>query len=230
MRDPCSIQNMWNTLWNDSRGYASEYLRRTTSFKKIELIRIVNELDFSPGERLLDAGCGNGHTAMLMAQLFGLECYAADISMDALQDAIEYRDQNGFVVNFVCSDVRTLPFPDATFEYVLSFGVIEHFSDPCVPAQEVYRVLRSGGWALFVQPNKFSEAPISRLILEALGKWQFGSQVEFTPFQMKQILKKAGFRKTHLFVNDLGRGTFLGRFLKHLFPSWGWYIFCLGRK
>jgi ubiquinone/menaquinone biosynthesis C-methylase UbiE len=230
MKDSCSIQNMWNTLWNDSNGYASEYLRRTVSFRKIELIRIANGLDFSPGELLLDAGCGNGHAVMLMAQLFGLECYAVDISTDALQDATTYCGQNGLAVNFVCSDVRTLPFLDATFEYVLSFGVIEHFSDPGLPVREIYRVLRPGGWALFVQPNKFSEAPISRLVLKALGKWRFGSQVEFTPSQMKQILREAEFREIRLFVDDLGRGTFLGGLLKHVSPQWGWYIFCLGRK
>lgn len=216
----------WDNLWTDHKHYAVEYTRRVVTFKKIELIRLKTGLDFSSSNQLLlDAGCGNGHSVSLVSQLFGLQCYGVDIVEKVLPDA-------STSVKYTVADVRELPFAQDTFDYVLSFGVVEHFKDTGRAVAETYRVLRPGGWALFVQPNRFSLCPPSRLLLQAIGKWRFGYQVEFTPAQMVEFLKQAGFGKIVLFTDDVERSLCppLDKLIRRFFPQWGWYIFCLGRK
>ncbi|HVI33733.1 class I SAM-dependent methyltransferase [Phenylobacterium sp.] len=48
-----------------------------------------------------------------------------------------------------------LPFPDATFDVVLSDWVLEHVEDPASFAREVERVLKPGGWFCARTPNRF---------------------------------------------------------------------------
>ena len=50
-----------------------------------------------------------------------------------------------------------LPFPDASFDAVLSLGVLEHVSDPDGSIEEIQRVLRPGGrFYVYKLPNRFS--------------------------------------------------------------------------
>lgn len=218
--------NNWNRLWANTPGYTSQYARRVTTFKKMELIRTEGKINLSGKEKLLlDAGCGNGHSVALVSRLYGLKCYGIDIASKALH-------QVDGDVKVAVADVREFPFAENTFDYILSFGVIEHFESPEQAVAETYRILRPGGWAFFVQPNKFSSAPISRKLLQIQGKWKFGHQVEFTPGEMKRFLKRTGFSKCVLFTHNVERDVFpfFNKIIKRFFWQWGWYIFCLGRK
>lgn len=49
-----------------------------------------------------------------------------------------------------------LPFPDATFDVVVSFDVFEHIPDSDAHLREVRRVLRPGGTYLLQTPNKWT--------------------------------------------------------------------------
>jgi SAM-dependent methyltransferase len=49
-----------------------------------------------------------------------------------------------------------LPFPDASFDMIVSFAVLEHIADPAFCARELERVLKPGGWLCCWTPNKWS--------------------------------------------------------------------------
>jgi SAM-dependent methyltransferase len=97
-----------------------------------------------PPGRLLDLGCGVGHSYHLLAPR---ETVGLDISADAL--AGQERET-------VEADMREIPFPDGEFASVLSNQSVEHVPDPERVVAEVHRVLQPGGVALFVTPNRLT--------------------------------------------------------------------------
>jgi SAM-dependent methyltransferase len=96
-----------------------------------------------PG-RVLDLGCGVGHSFHLLAPR---ETVGADIDPDSLE---------GQERETVVADMRELPFPASSFESVFSAQSLEHVPDPERVLAEVARVLRRDGTAMFVTPNRLT--------------------------------------------------------------------------
>jgi SAM-dependent methyltransferase len=57
-------------------------------------------------------------------------------------------------VTFVQGDATDLPFPDASFDLVTMFDLLEHVPDDAAVAREALRVLRPGGWILVSTPDR----------------------------------------------------------------------------
>jgi SAM-dependent methyltransferase len=96
-----------------------------------------------PG-RVLDLGCGTGHS---YRELAPRETVGVDIAAEVLA---------GHDRDTVVADMRSLPFPDASFSSVFSVHSIEHVPDPERVIAEVRRVLVPGGRAIFVTPNRLT--------------------------------------------------------------------------
>ncbi len=71
----------------------------------------------------------------------------------------------GLEGTFVHGDGETLPFDDASFDVVYSWGVIHHSLDPPAVAREIHRVLRPGGQILAMvyhaRGRRMRDRPIS---------------------------------------------------------------------
>lgn len=82
--------------------------------------------------------------------------------------------------NTVRADALALPFPDATFELVLSQAVVEHVTEPHTYADEIVRVLRPGGHVYvegaFLQP--IHQAPRHFFNVTAFGLAHLFSRLE----------------------------------------------------
>jgi SAM-dependent methyltransferase len=94
----------------------------------------------SPGARLLDVGCGTGHHLARYRRL-GFEVAGVDGSAEML--ALARAANPGVPLQRV--DLQRLPFPDATFDVVLSIEVLRYLPDPALALREMARVLRPGG-------------------------------------------------------------------------------------
>jgi ubiquinone/menaquinone biosynthesis C-methylase UbiE len=95
------------------------------------------------GLRLLDVGCGTGH------HLAGLRARGFDASgVDGSQEMLARARQMNPGVDLRTSDVDALPFPDASFDYVVCIEVLRYLPDPNACIREMARVLRPGGVAL----------------------------------------------------------------------------------
>tara|TARA_R110002049_G_scaffold696_6_gene4278 strand:+ start:9554 stop:10225 length:672 start_codon:yes stop_codon:yes gene_type:complete len=56
----------------------------------------------------------------------------------------------------VKADICALPFPDNSFDVIFCNHVLEHIPDDTKAMQELYRVLRPGGWGIFQIPQDLS--------------------------------------------------------------------------
>ncbi|MDQ3556902.1 MAG: methyltransferase domain-containing protein [Gemmatimonadota bacterium] len=65
-------------------------------------------------------------------------------------------------VRFVCGDATDLEFPDARFDVVTMFDLLEHVPDDAAAVREAFRVLRPGGWLLVSTPNENWRFPFYR--------------------------------------------------------------------
>jgi SAM-dependent methyltransferase len=102
----------------------------------------------SPGERVLDLGSGAGTDSLVAAQMVGPDGSVTGIDMTpemlakARSAATAMRAGN---VEFVESEAEHLPFADASFDVVISNGVIDLIPDKDAVFAELHRVLVPGG-------------------------------------------------------------------------------------
>jgi SAM-dependent methyltransferase len=98
---------------------------------------------------LLDAGCGTGRHALFMAEQ-GYQVSALDYSAIAIDDLRHAAQRAGRSITTAVESVDRLPFADASFDGVLSFGVLYYLSPQGFrqSLHEILRVLKPGGQAL----------------------------------------------------------------------------------
>ncbi len=102
----------------------------------------------APGERVLDLGSGAGTDSLVAAQMVGEEGHVTGIDMtpEMLAKARAATAEMGAAnVEFVESEAERLPFPDASFDVVISNGVIDLIPDKDAVFAELFRVLTPGG-------------------------------------------------------------------------------------
>ncbi len=93
------------------------------------------------GERVLEIGCGSGCDLLQFAK-HGAIATGIDRTPKHLELA---RQRVGNLATVTEADARRLPFPDASFDYVYSHGVVHHSDEPEKIVAEIFRVLRAGG-------------------------------------------------------------------------------------
>ena len=102
----------------------------------------------SPGERVLDLGSGAGTDSLVAAQMVGPGGRVTGIDMTPEMVAKARAAATALGVDnveFVEGEAEHLPFPDASFDVVVSNGVIDLVPDKDAVFAELYRVLAPGG-------------------------------------------------------------------------------------
>jgi SAM-dependent methyltransferase len=102
----------------------------------------------SPGERVLDLGSGAGTDSLVAAQMVGEQGRVTGIDMtpEMLAKARGAATAMGVGnVEFLEGEAERLPFPDASFDVVVSNGVIDLIPDKDAVFAELFRVLTPGG-------------------------------------------------------------------------------------
>ena len=133
--------------------YAQENIRRAAVIRNH--LKFIGKM--SP---FLEIGANAGHTSYLLANDFGAEGFALDISSDALRYGITLMDRWGLSRAPVrlAGDAINLPFKDGSLRVVLAFQMLSQFMKMEHVFLEVKRVLAPGG--IFV----FAEEPLLRLL------------------------------------------------------------------
>lgn len=105
------------------------------------------------GASVLDAGCGEGYGADLLAGS-AREITGIDLEEPVLARAGARYPQ----VRFVRGDLEAMPF-ERRFEAVVTLQVIEHLPHPAAFLAECRRVLRPGGLLIVATPNRLTFSP-----------------------------------------------------------------------
>lgn len=124
-------------------------LRRLADLTGGLKVRIRALLDLSPGDAVLDVGCGLGLDATAMARSVCPGGWIAGIDYDPLM----IRDACGrpsgsaspVTIRYVVADAARIPYRDAVFDRCYSERVLQHTSDPCAVITEMVRVTKRGG-------------------------------------------------------------------------------------
>jgi arsenite methyltransferase len=135
----------------DHLGYPGELLDAIPAEALASFAGVGHHLDLAalqPGQAVLDLGSGSGTDVFCAAVLVGESGHVVgvDITDEQLDKAAQLRDREGFSqVELVQARIEELPFDDASFDAVLSNGVINLSPAKGRVFAEAARVLRPGG-------------------------------------------------------------------------------------
>lgn len=139
-------------------SWASHYdlLVKLLSFGRENALRsrTIRQAAISRGEVVLDVGCGTGTLTLLARTQTGAagKVHGIDASPEMIAVARQKSVQQKSDVDFQVGVIEALPFPDGTFDVVLS-SLMFHHLPPDLKQRglaEIYRVLKPGGRLIVV--------------------------------------------------------------------------------
>jgi len=180
--------------WLDLHFYAVE--KEYTAMLKSTPIKM--------GDKILDAGCGNGRFTQKISELVGEDGFVAslDLAPENLSEALRNIRQNHCpcLVVPVRGNVSNLPFDDNVFDGVWCSAVTQFLSevDFIKTVSEMKRVVRPGG---FVAIKEFDGTLFYFSPFEPTLFWKSADLMDdqkkknflIRPIQMKSILEDSGF-------------------------------------
>lgn len=169
---------------------------------RLEKELVFSLMDVKPGKTSLDVGCGTGNYTIELAKR-GLKTTGIDSSEEMLALAEEKARRKGLEITFQRADAMNLPFPESSFEMVISTGLLCFLVEPETALIEMHRVLKPGGRLVIGTLNKRSPWALFRRI-KGMFKETIYNQARFiSPAELEGLIKKAGFEvresKTCLF-------------------------------
>jgi ubiquinone/menaquinone biosynthesis C-methylase UbiE len=164
-----------------------------TLVKKYETELILDLLKPSPGETILDAGCGTGvFTLDILAS--GAHVIGMDISLPMLrrtgQKARKYPFQQ------VLADISSSPFSENVFDKVVSITALEFIKDPKAAITEIFRVTKRGGIVVVSTLNSLSPWATRRKAEARKGHALFQKAIFRSPNELCSMAPLDGIIKT----------------------------------
>ena len=165
-------------------GWSEAGLRRRVA----AFSALLPDLGLPERARALELGCGGGTYVRLLAGL-GCRTVGLDYSVPSLQRAVA-ADRGGEGM-YLAGEAYGLPFPTATFDLVVSIGVLQALSDPSRAITEMSRVLRPGGVLVVEALNARAAAAVARRVVARLRGWHTRVRT-YAPSHVRRWLTGAG--------------------------------------
>jgi SAM-dependent methyltransferase len=132
------LKSRLKAVWESGDyGVFAQYLEKGA-------IEFFDRLEIRPGTRLLDVACGAGQLAIPAARR-GIQVTALDLAANLVRQARARAAENGLMIQVDEGDAEQLPYPNASFDVVMSLIGSMFAPRPELVASEMIRVCRSGG-------------------------------------------------------------------------------------
>ncbi len=166
--------------------------------------RIIRGLGIKAGSRVLDAGCGTGLIIPWLLESVGERGHVTALDI-AERMLVLARDKfSAPNLEFVHADIADTPFLDRSFDQVVCHNCFPHVADKRGAAEEMFRILKPGGWATVCHNE-------SREEVNALHRFMGGEVgLDMLPGidEMEELFEAAGF--ADISVHD-GKDMFILR-------------------
>ena len=145
--------------------YNPEVLRKLPKNVQASYCGVGNPFSLGPvnkGETVLDVGCGAGVDTLVAAIMVGTKGRATgmDLVPEMLKRARKNLKRTTLKnVTFQEGSMEQLPFPEGTFDVVISNGAFNLIPEKTKALREVFRVLKSSGRFLFADQILMGEMP-----------------------------------------------------------------------
>jgi len=109
---------------------------------------LIQKCQITKGTKILDVGCGVGQTATYIASKIGANVTGIDINPNMIQRSKERAKKEGVtnLTTFKEADAQELPFPDNTYDAVITESVTAFPHDKQKAVNEYARVTKPGGY------------------------------------------------------------------------------------
>jgi ubiquinone/menaquinone biosynthesis C-methylase UbiE len=154
--------------------------------------------------RVLDIGTGSGRLAIELAKArdCDFEIIGLDVSENMLKKARENARQAGVEnkINFVLGNASALPFPEKSFDLVMSYASLHHWFQPVQVFNEAYRVTRPQGRMIIRDNQRAYDNPFWAVFIWTLSRfmnkrhrdnWPKAIMASYTVAEVRAILKKS---------------------------------------
>ena len=156
-------------------------------------LEMVDRCQVTSDSYVLDVGCGVGVTTCYLAKSIGCKVVGVDINSKMVQRGNERAEREKLtdLVEFRTADAQELPFPDETFNVVLTESVTAFPEDKALAVREYTRVTIPGGY-IGLNESTWLKTPVPPEIL-AWATQDLGASVKpLRPEQWTALLEGAG--------------------------------------
>ena len=177
-------------------GYRHTYRELWRSLKNADILP-----HWQDNLTICDCGIGTADFSLAFAQTINptIQITGVDISSEMLKIAHQQLSQANIRHQICQSDVNMLPFPDHSFDGVMSAYMLEHLLNPAQGLQEMVRVLRPGAPLVLVVTRSG--------LLGSLIQWYWGNRC-FNQEKLSALIREAGLNHVQFLSFPIGLARF----------------------